>query len=137
MISIQFVGRLGGDAELRTTPNGKTVLNFSVGADTGWGDRKKTTWVRCALWGDTRGPAVEMYLKKGTKVTVFGDASLRSWESNGKSGTDLECNVQDVDWTSSDGAQAAEQAKPAATPTQEAQTAPPGPDAPPDDDIPF
>jgi len=95
MNCLNFTGNLGSDAELRQTPNGKAVANFSVAMTSGWGDRKVTTWVRCALWGD-RANSVVQYLTKGKTVAVTGEASLREWESNGKSGVSFECNVQNV-----------------------------------------
>ena len=108
MNCLNFTGNLGSDAELRQTPNGKAVANFSVAMTSGWGDRKVTTWVRCALWGD-RANSVVQYLTKGKTVAVTGEASLREWESNGKSGVSFECNVSNVtlcgDKRQGDGAQ--------------------------------
>jgi len=95
MNCLNFTGNLGSDADLRQTPNGKSVANFSVAMTSGWGDRKVTTWVRCALWGD-RANSVVQYLTKGKTVAVTGEASLREWESNGKSGVSFECNVSNV-----------------------------------------
>ncbi len=91
-----IVGNLGGDAEVRTTPAGKTVTNFSVADTVGWGDKKKTQWVRCNLWGD-RGNKLSEYLKKGQQVVVFGEVSLNEYTA--KDGTvkhNLECNCDDI-----------------------------------------
>jgi len=91
-----FAGRLGGDAELRTTPNGKNVCAFSVGVTTGYGDKKSTLWVNCALWGD-RGQKLAQYLTKGLPVTVAGEVTVRAYsDKNGNGKASLELNVQAV-----------------------------------------
>lgn len=84
------IGNLGGAAETKTIPSGKTVTNFSVAAKNGR-DKDSTLWVRCALWG-TRGEKVAQYLEKGTRVTVMGVITTR--EHNGK--TYVECDVQEI-----------------------------------------
>jgi single stranded DNA-binding protein len=69
-------GRLGADAELRKTNNGKLVTSFnlantpSVNKDGTWVD-KETTWVRCFVWGkNATGAANE--LRKGMLITFSG-----------------------------------------------------------------
>jgi single-strand DNA-binding protein len=88
-----FAGYVGRDAELRTTPGGTSVLNFSVAVSTGFGDNKQTLWVACALWGE-RAEKLEAYVAKGTPVAVSGDVDIRTWEHNGRHGAELRLNVQ-------------------------------------------
>ncbi len=89
MIMVNVVGNIGKDAELKTTPTGKMVCNFSVASS----DRNKaTTWVGCAVWG-ARGEKLAKYLTKGSKVAVSGSMSTR--EHNGK--TYLEVDVSEVE----------------------------------------
>lgn len=95
MNTLNFIGRVGKDAETRFLQSGKPVTNFSVAMESGWGDRKQTTWVNCSLWG-SRGEKVAPYIKKGGQVGVTGEVLLREWESNGRSGVSLECNVSNV-----------------------------------------
>lgn len=96
MSYVTLCGRLGRDADLRTVGDGE-VLNFSVAEDIGYGDKKKTQWWSCALWGK-RGEKLAQYLTKGTAVTVIAnDATVR--EYNAKDGTpkfELTCRVVDV-----------------------------------------
>ena len=75
-----IVGNLGQDAELKYLPSGAAILNFSVACSSGYGDKKKTTWVRCALFGK-QGEALERYLKKGSKVFVSGEFSLNEYKA--------------------------------------------------------
>ena len=72
MNSCTFTGRLVADAEMKTTNSGKELCSFRVASDTGWGERKKTHWLSCALFGE-RGAKLAPYLKKGDPITVVGD----------------------------------------------------------------
>lgn len=91
-----IVGNLGQDAELKYLPSGAAILNFSVACSSGYGDKKKTTWVRCALFGK-QGEALERYLKKGSKVFVSGEFSLNEYKANdGTQKTSVELNVRDI-----------------------------------------
>jgi len=91
-----FSGRLGKDAETRYTPSQKAITNFSVAVDIGWGEKKRTMWLNCGLWGE-RGEKIAQYLTKGLAVTVTGDIELREYESNGAMKQSLSLNVRDVD----------------------------------------
>ena len=78
MQNITIAGRLGRDAELRTT-NGDPVLGFTVAVDARKGRDKVTNWWRVSLWGK-RGEALAQYLTKGTSVTVTGEFSLDEYD---------------------------------------------------------
>lgn len=79
MNSLSITGRLGRDPELKTTRNDKTVTNFSIANETGWGDNKTTSWFEVAVWGKLAEVA-DKYLKKGMKVGLVGEVSIRSYE---------------------------------------------------------
>ena len=108
MIQLTLIGQLGKDAEVRDAGQSK-VINFSVAVSTGYGDKKTTTWVECAKFGEKTG--VSEYLKKGTKVYVSGEPSLRTWEKDGKNGAALNLRVQEIELLGSkaDAAQPAQQ----------------------------
>ena len=78
MQQIVISGRLGRDAELRTT-NGDPVLGFTVAVDSRKGRDKVTNWWRVSLWGK-RGEALAQYLTKGSSVTVSGEFSLDEYD---------------------------------------------------------
>jgi single-strand DNA-binding protein len=80
MKTITIAGGIGRDAETKQAGSSK-VTRFSVAVDDGWGDKKRTIWFDCDLWGD-RGEKLAGMLTKGTKVAVSGDLSTR--EHNGK-----------------------------------------------------
>ena len=74
--TIIIVGNLGRDPELRYTPNGKAVTNFSVATNRQWtnGDGetvKETVWFRVSAWGK-QAETCNQYLSKGSKVLVEG-----------------------------------------------------------------
>lgn len=75
-------GNLGGDIEVRFTPNGKCIGTFSLPVVSGWGEHEKTTWVRCKVIGD-RAEKLQAYLVKGALVTVNGQFELDEWDKNG------------------------------------------------------
>lgn len=92
-----FSGRVGADAELRTTQSGEKVLNFRVANDIGFGDRKTTQWVDCQYWGK-RGEAVSSYVRKGDKITVSGEVKLEEFQRrDGTPGSKLAVRVNDLD----------------------------------------
>lgn len=96
MITATAVGRLGRDAETRSTQQGTEVTSFSIAVDQGYGDKKTTLWADCAIWGE-RGRKLKPYLVKGTQVVVSGEPSLRSWNKpDGSSATSLTIRVGEV-----------------------------------------
>jgi single-strand DNA-binding protein len=74
---ITLVGNLGNDPELRTTPNGTPVCNFSLAVHRQWTNRdgeqsEKTTWFRVTVW-QRQAETVARYLRKGSRVLVVGE----------------------------------------------------------------
>ncbi len=84
-----IAGNLGRDPEMRYLQDGTAVTNFSVAVSDGYGDRKKTLWVRVSVFG-RRAEVANQYLSKGSKILVEG--TLNSTD-NGEPRT----------WTSRDG----------------------------------
>ena len=95
---ITVTGNLGGDAELRTTPNGKLVTSFNLcntprtQVNGEWQDGEPV-WFRCFVWGkDATGAANE--LRKGSRVIVNGRFSVDNYvDKEGKERKTLEINV--------------------------------------------
>jgi single-strand DNA-binding protein len=99
-IDSTIIGRLGKDPETRDTEKGE-IVSFSLASDHGWGDRKTTTWVRVAVFGQ-RGRFVRDYCRKGTLVRVAGALYLREWEGKEGKRQDLQCDAWDVSKLSRD-----------------------------------
>ena len=74
--TIIFVGNLGRDPEMRFTPGGQAVTNFSVAINDGYTNNQgekvdRTIWIRVSSWGKLA-ETCNQYLKKGRKVLVEG-----------------------------------------------------------------
>lgn len=92
-----YSGRVGADAELRTTASGEKVLSFRVANDVGFGDRKTTQWVDNSYWGK-RAEAVAPYIKKGDRITVSGELKQEEFtRKDGTPGSKLAVRVNDLD----------------------------------------
>lgn len=73
---LTIVGNLGGNPELRYTPTGDAVVNFSVATNRRWTGTdgqpaSQTTWFRVTVWGKSA-EACNQYLVKGRQVLVVG-----------------------------------------------------------------
>jgi single-strand DNA-binding protein len=74
--NLPIIGHLGRDPEMRFTPSGKPVTNFSVAVNRqytgGNGETvKETYWFKCTAW-DKQAESCNQYLKKGSKVFIEG-----------------------------------------------------------------
>ena len=91
-----FTGNLGRDAEMRQTQSGTPICSFSVAVKSGYGDREKTDWVNCALFGKRAGKLAQ-YLTKGTQVAITGELTLNEYTNkDGLSKASLQVNVGDI-----------------------------------------
>lgn len=76
-----FTGRLTADAEQKTLPSGKTLVNFSIATNTGYGDNEKVLFTQVNLWG-AQGDKLIKYLVKGKQVGVSGEYECQKWTSS-------------------------------------------------------
>lgn len=82
-----IVGNLGRDPEVKYTPDGTAVCNFTVATSESWTDkasgekREKTEWHRIVVWRKL-GEICGEYLEKGRQVYVEGKLQTRSWEKD-------------------------------------------------------
>ena len=82
---VTILGNLGRDPEVRTTPAGHTVANFSVATTDKWGQgeerQERTEWHRVVVWGKLAETCGE-YLSKGRQVFVEGRLQSHSYEDS-------------------------------------------------------
>ena len=104
---LMIVGNLGGDPEMRYTPDGTPVTNFSVAVNRRWNNAdgsqgEETLWFRCTAWRKTA-EVVNQYLAKGRQVLIEG--RLRPDEngnprvftrSDGSAGSSYEVTVETI-----------------------------------------
>lgn len=96
---ITIVGYLGRDPELKYTPSGTAVCDFSIATTErkgrGSDAEEITTWFRVSLWGK-QAEAASQYLQKGKLIYVEGRLSQRSYTNKaGEQKTSLEVHGTD------------------------------------------
>ena len=102
---IMIVGYLGRDPELRYTPQGTPVCDFSIATSERRKDKagelqEVTTWFRVSLFG-RQAELASQYLTKGRQVYVEGQLSQREWtDKDGAARTTLEVRGTDVQFLS-------------------------------------
>lgn len=100
---LTLIGSLTAAPELRFTPNGAAVANFTIASNSRHLDRQSGEWVddpplfmRCNLWKQPAENAVES-LEKGTRVIVQGRLKQRSFENReGQKVTVMELEVDEI-----------------------------------------
>ena len=85
---VMLKGRLGADAEIRTTTGGDRVANLRVVTvdtykDTGGQWKERAEWHRVTVWGEGSVKHLEKHGKKGALIDVLGQNRTRKWEANG------------------------------------------------------
>ena len=83
---VLLLGRLGKDPDLRYTPSGAAVANFSMATNRVWKDQEgnnqeRTDWHRIVVWRKLA-EFTGNYLKKGSLIYVEGRLETRSWTDN-------------------------------------------------------
>jgi single-strand DNA-binding protein len=100
---ITVIGNITGDPELRFTPSGAAVANFTVASTPRQFDRQSNEWkdgetlfMRCSVWRDAAENVAES-LQRGTRVIVTGRLKSRSYETKeGEKRTVIEMEVDEV-----------------------------------------
>lgn len=81
---VMLIGRLGQDPEVKQTPSGSTVANFSIATNRVWKDKdgntqEETEWSRCVAW-NRLAEILQEYTRKGSRIYVEGRLQTRDWE---------------------------------------------------------
>ena len=100
---ITIIGNLTQDPELRFTPSGAAVANFTVASTPRQFDRQTNEWkdgetlfMRCSVWRDAAENVAES-LTRGSRVIVSGRLKSRSFETKeGEKRTVVELDVDEV-----------------------------------------
>ncbi len=132
MNSVNLIGNLTKDPELRTTPGGTSVCTLRVAVNDRYKDQASGQWLdrpyyfNVNVWGN-RADTCAQYLAKGRKVGVSGKLTWREWDAqDGTKRQAVEVTAHDVQFLTPANGDA---------PTSAPQTA--GAPAYADDDIPF
>jgi single-strand DNA-binding protein len=100
---ITLIGNLTNDPELRFTPSGAAVANFTVASTPRTFDRQSNEWkdgetlfMRCAIWREAAENVAES-LTRGTRVVVTGRLQSRTFDTKeGEKRTVIEMQVDEV-----------------------------------------
>jgi len=98
-----LIGRLGKDPEMRFTPSGKAVTNFTLATNENWTDQggerqERTEWHRIVTWGKLAENCAKL-LSKGKQVYVEGRLQTRSWDDrdgNKRYTTEIVANTMQI-----------------------------------------
>ena len=101
--TITVVGNLTADPELRFTPSGAAVANFTVASTPRIFDRQSSEWkdgealfLRCNIWREAAENVAES-LTRGSRVIVTGRLKQRSFETReGEKRTVFEVEVDEI-----------------------------------------
>ncbi len=101
--NITVVGNLTGDPELKFTPSGAAVANFTVASTARTFDKQTNEWkdgealfIRCDAWRQLAENVAES-LQKGQRVIVTGALKVRNFErQDGSKGTSVEMSVDEI-----------------------------------------
>ena len=82
--SVQLVGNVGQDPEIKNLEGGKKVANFSIATNESYKNEKgekvdQTEWHRVSAWGKTA-EIIEKYVSKGKEIAIEGKLTHRSYD---------------------------------------------------------
>ena len=103
-----LMGNLTRDPEVRTTPSGQSVANFSLAVNRTWRDASGQTqdavsYIDCVAWGKA-GEIIAQYVSKGRALLVSGRLDQRSWDDKETGGkrSKVEVIVEDFNFVDSE-----------------------------------
>lgn len=141
-----LIGNLGRDPEMRFTPGGQAVANFTLATTENWTNKggekeERTEWHRIVVWGRTAELCAQ-YLAKGRSVYIEGRLQTREWENKeGQKQRTTEIHAQTVQFLGGPRGDAPAGARPPARASAPAEPSggsfEPSSAAPPEEDIPF
>lgn len=103
MNKLIIIGNLTRDPELKTTPNGKSVCEFTVAVNRrrNSNGQQDVDYFRVTAWNQ-QAENCHKYLAKGRKCSVVGPVSARAYTANdGTARVSLEVTAEDVEFLSS------------------------------------
>ena len=83
MNSVNIIGRVCNDVELRYTPSQMAVAKLNVAVDDGYGEKKKTYFIPITVFGK-QAENCEKFVSKGKKIAVTGKIVTGSYEKDGR-----------------------------------------------------
>lgn len=122
--SISILGNTGRDVELRYTPQGTAVANFSIASNTvrntAQGKQKKTDWFNVSAFGK-QAETLAKYVSKGSQILVRGKLTFNPWLSrDGEARVSADVVLQDFEFAGgANAAKTVQEARDETIPAQE------------------
>src|SRR5690554_2419740 len=99
---VTLIGTVGRDPEMRYTPGGSAIANFSLATNESYNDKntgqrvENTEWHRIVAFGKLA-EIIQQYVKKGGKLYIEGKLRTNEWEKDGikRYSTDIIANEID------------------------------------------
>ncbi len=99
---LTLIGNVGQDPEMRYTPSGVPVCNFSVAVNRTWTNaagekQEQVTWFRVAAWR-RQAEVCAQYLKKGERVLITSEAiDVNAWlDRDGAARANIQVTAQAI-----------------------------------------
>lgn len=90
-------GRLGKDPEMRYTPSGTAVLNFSIAHNWEYKGQNNSKWVNGTVWA-ALAEEVNGKFSKGDLIRVKGSITFRTWHrDDGAAVEEVELRVTSIE----------------------------------------
>ena len=147
MNAVMLMGNLTRDPEIKFTPKGQAVVEFSIAVNKKWTteageSRERVTFVSCVCWGN-KGEVFAKHHRRGSRVLVEGELVQEEWEKDGQKRSKTRVQVREWHFATPKATDAPEREQNAATgrpqrgtrPTQPAVAPATAPDD--DDNLPF
>ena len=100
---VVLTGRLTADPELKTTPNGTSVVSFSIAVDRRYraGEERQTDFINIVAWRSSA-EFISKYFKKGSLIGIEGSIQTRRYtDKNGNNRTAFEVIANNVQFVES------------------------------------
>jgi len=98
MINVNFNGRLGADAEVRTSKGGKQYVSMRVATDEFKNGEKSTAWLN-VTYHNERAIKMQPFLKKGSAISVIGSETVGTYQDkNGETQVSRDVLADRVDF---------------------------------------
>lgn len=93
-------GRLTADPEIKQTPNGKMVCQFSIAVNRK-GKDQPTDFINCVAW-EKSAELLSKYFRKGSSICVVGEIQVRQWkDKDGGNRYATEVRVSEINFVDS------------------------------------
>ena len=139
MEHLTISGRLGKDAEIKTTARGSKYVSFTLAVDSRNKDGNVTNWYNVSSFQENHLGKMVDYLKKGKGLIVSGVPSYSTWtDKNGQPRIDLNVRAFNIEFPTLGGNRENNSENQAATPEPATASASAGhAQQEPEDELPF